>query len=68
MGSIIRLANDLYNSEKSDQAIYILNDFRSTFPFNSTTVSSNTLFYFVDLYFKADLPAKSELIIDTHFK
>jgi len=66
--TVIMLANDLYNSNQQDKVTYLLDDFKKTFPVNSTTAGFNGLFYFIDLYFKVDLPTKAEIIIENNFK
>lgn len=66
--SIIRLANDLHNSGKSAQVIYLLDDFRKNFPLNSNFVGFNALYFFIDLYFKVDMPTKAELLVTESFE
>jgi hypothetical protein len=66
--SIIVLANDLHNSGKSAQTVYLLDDFRKIFPLNSTFTSFNSLFYFIDLYFKTSVPSKAELLVTECFE
>ncbi|WMX17416.1 hypothetical protein [Aureispira sp. CCB-E] len=68
MWSVIMLANDLHNSDKNHQVIALLEDFRSKFPLDTTATSFNNLFYFIDLYFKAAVPSKAELLIATIFE
>lgn len=66
--SVNVLASDLHNSGKGDQAVYILDDFRRTFPLDPTVVGFNNLFYFINLYFREDVPTKAEILIQKHFE